>query len=131
MNDSNEMAMAALNFTSNLLVHNHQGVIDCVDKIVVYCNGVKHGPESLMSHLCDIGLDECIEVAFDEERESCWAVVATNYQRAPIDCDEINNFLWADVPNGAQAYKSVQFVPVATIPPHWENDYLKALAKAK
>ena len=54
--------------------------------------------------------------------------VATNYQQVPVDCDEINDFLWADLPESdhGRLYKAVQYVPVATVPPHWDNDFHQA-----
>lgn len=97
---TNQMAQAALGFATNCLMHNHRGVINCGDKVIVYSNGSDISPESFIEYLHRLGFNEQMEIAFDKAQATYWAIVATNYQRKPISCDEINVMLWSGTDHG-------------------------------
>jgi hypothetical protein len=92
-------AVAAAEFFQACDFHHHRGVHDCGDKIVVFgnrgyrdCPGTVREVQLIREHLEKIGLLHN-EFGITADGYS-WAIVALNYQRLPVNIDELRKKLW-------------------------------------
>lgn len=98
-------ARAAADFFGSCMHHHHRGVFNCGDKIVVFGNDgyrtdsrAQREVELIQDHLKKLNLASG-EFATEENGYS-WAIVVPNYQRLPVDIEELRQKLfeiWGEV----------------------------------